>query len=159
MCVVCYFCTFLWTEYPWARVSDHTQTNFGFKKWFFLSDYPQMLDKSILYGMSLRLMADSWMFCYEFSFWLSSKFVACFSCTCLCQLTCLCPFSSLTFYSVCNCTAGFAFAPFLQWTSCYTCCSVCNYTTSDMLEIWVDPYQTIWKRNHSSTLSRCVIVT
>ena len=41
---------FVNTEYPWGDISDHTATNFGLKKWFFLSDYLQMLDKSTLYG-------------------------------------------------------------------------------------------------------------
>lgn len=31
-------------------ISDHDDTNFGLKKWFFLADYPQILDKSVLYG-------------------------------------------------------------------------------------------------------------
>lgn len=57
--MLCCCCSIAWptfvcvyfTEYPWITISDHEDTNFGLKKWFFLSDYLQMLDKSVLYGM------------------------------------------------------------------------------------------------------------
>ena len=37
-------------------MSDHEVTNFGLKKWFFLTDYPQILDKSSLYGTFLTII-------------------------------------------------------------------------------------------------------
>ena len=40
----------LFVGYPWDTMADQDITNFGLKKWLFLSDYPQMLDKNILYG-------------------------------------------------------------------------------------------------------------
>jgi hypothetical protein len=36
-------------RYPWDRISGNDATNFGLKKWLFLSDFPQMLDKTVLY--------------------------------------------------------------------------------------------------------------
>jgi hypothetical protein len=35
--------------YPWDILVDQTTTNFCLKKWLFLTDYPQMLDKVVLY--------------------------------------------------------------------------------------------------------------
>ena len=36
--------------YPWDVLVDQTTTNFCLKKWLFLTDYPQMLEKVVLYG-------------------------------------------------------------------------------------------------------------
>ena len=44
----------LLSEYPWSNITECDTTNFGLKKWFFLSDYPQILEKSLLYGKSYR---------------------------------------------------------------------------------------------------------
>ena len=41
--------------YPWDVLLDSNTNNFGMKKWLVLSDYPQMLDKFVLYGRYMHL--------------------------------------------------------------------------------------------------------
>jgi hypothetical protein len=43
-------------RYPWENLSDNTVTSFGLKKWLFLSDYPQILEKSVLYGKKIAFL-------------------------------------------------------------------------------------------------------
>ena len=39
-------------DYPWNDIDGKHRT--ALKKWLFLTDYPQILDKNILYGMEIR---------------------------------------------------------------------------------------------------------
>ena len=39
-------------DYPWNDIDGKHGT--ALKKWLFLTDYPQILDKNILYGMEIH---------------------------------------------------------------------------------------------------------
>ena len=45
--------------YPWDDIVPSSETNFGLRKWLFLADYPQILDKTVLYGMYIQCLNAS----------------------------------------------------------------------------------------------------
>lgn len=40
-------------DYPWNDIDGKHRT--ALKKWLFLTDYPQILDKTILYGIKMHI--------------------------------------------------------------------------------------------------------